>query len=188
MASSSNEPAGIPLREQPPATLHAAAMAAEPHNNAGINSRAVVDVYKSDFHLWQGDTYRRANLRIASPRGDRYRFLEDPASVISGLRASGLRIDLSTFAQKLPESVPKFSYSFEWDNFAVLPVTTFLQRCASMLAPGGIMVVRLCTGTNREDKLARTVEAVVRQRFSVIERQCTQEPPSLSLVFRPLRQ
>src|SRR5438270_10842000 len=64
-------------------------------------------------------------LRIARPRGDRYRFLSDPAPVIAGLRASGVRVDLFTFAQRLPDSQPRFSYSFEWDNFAVLPITTF---------------------------------------------------------------
>jgi hypothetical protein len=64
-------------------------------------------------------------LRIAHPHGDRYRFLDDPAPVIAGLRASGVRVDLFTFAQRLPESQPKFSYSFEWDNFAVIPVSTY---------------------------------------------------------------
>jgi hypothetical protein len=64
-------------------------------------------------------------LRIAHPHGDRYRFLDDPASVIDGVRACGVRVDLFTFSQRLPESQPRFSYSFEWDNFAVLPITTF---------------------------------------------------------------
>ena len=64
-------------------------------------------------------------LRIARPHGDRYRFLEDPAHVIDGLRACPERVDLFTFAQRLPESEPRFSYPVEWDNFAVLPVSTF---------------------------------------------------------------
>jgi hypothetical protein len=64
-------------------------------------------------------------LRIARPHGDRYRFLDDPASVIDGVRACGVRVDLFTFSQRLPESQPRFSYSFEWDNLAVLPITTF---------------------------------------------------------------
>jgi hypothetical protein len=64
-------------------------------------------------------------LRIARPHGDRYRFLDDPAPVIEGLRARGVRADLFTFSQRLPESEPKFSYPVEWDNFAVLPISTF---------------------------------------------------------------
>ena len=64
-------------------------------------------------------------LRIAQPHGDRYRFIDDPESAIAGLRACGTRVDLFTFGQRLPESEPRFSYPFEWDNFAVLPITTF---------------------------------------------------------------
>jgi len=64
-------------------------------------------------------------LRIARPHGDRYRFLDDPAPVIYALRAYGERVDLFTFAQRLPETEPRFSYPVEWDNFAVLPVSTY---------------------------------------------------------------
>jgi len=64
-------------------------------------------------------------LRIAHPHGDRYRFLDDPIPVINGLRGSGFRVDLFTFAQRLPEVQAKFSYPVEWDNFAVLPVSTY---------------------------------------------------------------
>jgi len=64
-------------------------------------------------------------LRIARPHGDRYRFLDDPKSVTNGLRACGERVDLFTFAQRLPETEPRFPYPVEWDNFAVLPVSTF---------------------------------------------------------------
>jgi hypothetical protein len=64
-------------------------------------------------------------VRIAHPHGDRYRFLDDPAPVIDGIRACGVRVDLFSFAQRLPEKKPKFSYAFEWDNFAVLSVSTY---------------------------------------------------------------
>jgi len=64
-------------------------------------------------------------LRIAQPHGDRYRFLDDPARIIGALGGCGVRVDLFTFAQRLPESEPQFSYEFEWDNLAVLPITTF---------------------------------------------------------------
>ena len=64
-------------------------------------------------------------LRIARPHGDRYRFLDDPAPILDGLRRCDTRVDLFTFAQRLPETRPKFPYPVEWDNFAVLPVSTF---------------------------------------------------------------
>jgi hypothetical protein len=64
-------------------------------------------------------------LRIAHPHGDRYRFVNDPASVIAKLKTSGMGVDLFTFGQRLPESEPRFAYPFEMDNFAALPVTSF---------------------------------------------------------------
>ena len=64
-------------------------------------------------------------LRIAAVDGDYFRFLEDPAAVIAGLRECGTRVDLFTFIQRLPETKPNYSYPVEWDNLAVLPVTTF---------------------------------------------------------------
>jgi hypothetical protein len=64
-------------------------------------------------------------LRIAAMEGDAYRFLDDPESTILDLRRSGRGIDLFTFMQRLPETTPKFGYPMEWDNVAVLPVTTF---------------------------------------------------------------
>src|ERR1043166_3366007 len=66
-------------------------------------------------------------LRVGSPDGDGYHFLEDPASVVKALRESRVRVDLLTFMQRLPDVTPKFSYPMEWDNFAALPVTTFEQ-------------------------------------------------------------
>jgi hypothetical protein len=64
-------------------------------------------------------------VRIARPDGDKYTFLDDPETVLAGLRASRTRIDIFTFLQKLPETSPKYSYPMEMDNLAVLPVSTF---------------------------------------------------------------
>ena len=64
-------------------------------------------------------------LRIATIEGDKYRFLDDPQSVVAGLRECGTRIDLFTFMQRVSETAPKYEYPVEWDNFAVLPITTF---------------------------------------------------------------
>jgi hypothetical protein len=64
-------------------------------------------------------------VRIARLDGDKYKFLDDPEPVLAGLRKSDQRVDLFTFMQKLPDTTPKFSYLMEWDNLAVLPVSTF---------------------------------------------------------------
>jgi hypothetical protein len=64
-------------------------------------------------------------VRIAHLHGDTFRFIDDPAPLVDRLRACGARVDLFTFTQRLPETEPRFSYPVEWDNAAVLPVTTF---------------------------------------------------------------
>ncbi len=64
-------------------------------------------------------------IRVARVDGEKYRFLDDPESVIQGLKNCGTRVDLFTFMQRLPESAPKFSFPMEWDNFAALPISTF---------------------------------------------------------------
>jgi hypothetical protein len=64
-------------------------------------------------------------LRTARLEADGYHFLDDPQPLLDGLRRCGTRIDLFTFVQRLPESSPRYDYPMEWDNYAVLPVTTF---------------------------------------------------------------
>jgi hypothetical protein len=50
--------------------------------------------------------------------------LNNPDVFIKALKESGLKVDLFTFAQKVPDISPKFEYHTEWDNLAVMPVTT----------------------------------------------------------------
>lgn len=64
-------------------------------------------------------------LRLAQPHGDRYRFLNDPAAVVDALRHCGTRVDLLSFAQRLPETKPIYPYPMELDNYAVLPISNF---------------------------------------------------------------
>ena len=64
-------------------------------------------------------------VRIARLERERYEGLANPEAVISGLRHCGRRVDLFTFMQRLPETQPKYRYPMEWDNLAVLSVSTF---------------------------------------------------------------
>lgn len=63
--------------------------------------------------------------RVAHVDGEGFKFLADPEPAISALRVSNTRADLFTFLQKLPETSPQYRYPFEWDNLAVLPISTF---------------------------------------------------------------
>lgn len=78
-------------------------------------------------------------IRIARPIGEKYKFLEQPEPIIQGLRTSGARVDLFTFLQSLPETSPKFTYPWEYDNLAVLPISTFEHWLNSQIrfAPRG---------------------------------------------------
>jgi hypothetical protein len=50
-----------------------------------------------------------------------------PDTFVLRLKESGLHPDLFTFAQKLPHTTPKYTYHMDWDNFAVIPITTYSE-------------------------------------------------------------
>lgn len=81
--------------------------------------RRLIDIAGRQFRI-EGKV-----IRTASIEGDGYVFLEHPVGAIDGLRTSGERIDVFTFIQKLSEITPKYGYHMEWDNMAVLPISTF---------------------------------------------------------------
>jgi hypothetical protein len=64
-------------------------------------------------------------IRMARLEADKHEFVDDPVAMLEGLRKSGRRIDLFTFLQKLPHRSPLYAFPMEWDNLAVLPVSTF---------------------------------------------------------------
>ncbi len=67
-------------------------------------------------------------LKIASVHDERFderEFTIDQASSIEALKQTGLQADIFTFAQKLPDTAPMHSFHLEWDNWAVIPITTF---------------------------------------------------------------
>lgn len=67
-------------------------------------------------------------LKVASVRdeelveGDTVR---DPDSFVSQLKKSGLKADLFTFAQRVPDSTARYRYCTEWENAAAVPTTNF---------------------------------------------------------------
>jgi hypothetical protein len=64
-------------------------------------------------------------VRIGSPVGDRFDYFEDPVAFVAEARKASAPVDVFTFVQPLPATEPQYPYRVEWDNFAVLPVTTF---------------------------------------------------------------
>lgn len=51
----------------------------------------------------------------------------NPESFVRQLKHAGLETDIFTFAQKLPEVAPMYQYRLEWENTAVIPITTFSE-------------------------------------------------------------
>lgn len=74
----------------------------------------------------------------------------NPTSFVLQLKKSKLNADIFTFAQKLPSTTPKHKYHIEWDNFAVIPITTFsdwerrvessVRRAVRKAAKAGVVV------------------------------------------------
>lgn len=64
-------------------------------------------------------------IRIARLDGEKHIFPDDPQALIDGLGRSRTRADVFTFMQSVSDTTPKFSYPFEYDNLAVLPISTF---------------------------------------------------------------
>jgi hypothetical protein len=68
---------------------------------------------------------RGSVLKVARLDAEKFLFVDDPAPIIEGLKKSSERVDMFTFLQKVTERSPKYAYPVEWDNLAVLPVSTF---------------------------------------------------------------
>ena len=51
--------------------------------------------------------------------------INNPELVIKELASIGIKADIFTFIQRLPESKPKFKYYMEWDNYAAIPITSY---------------------------------------------------------------
>lgn len=53
--------------------------------------------------------------------------IRDPEDFIRQLRTSQLEADIFTFSQKVPDITPRYKYHYDWDNFAVIPITTYSE-------------------------------------------------------------
>ena len=70
---------------------------------------------------------RGSLVKIARLDGEKFLFTDHPEAVMEDLRRSKARVDLFTFIQKVHETTPKYNFPMEWDNLAVLSISTFDQ-------------------------------------------------------------
>jgi hypothetical protein len=67
-------------------------------------------------------------LRIASIHDEEWtagQLVTEPKAFVAGLKQRGLKADLFTFMQKLPEGAPQFPYHIAWDNVAAIQLASF---------------------------------------------------------------
>jgi hypothetical protein len=64
-------------------------------------------------------------VRVARLEAEKYQFIDEPEKMLKALRSCGSRVDVFTFMQKPPDTTPLYRYAMEWDNLAVLPISTF---------------------------------------------------------------
>jgi len=72
-------------------------------------------------------------VRIAYHDAEGYQFLDDPEAAAASLRSSRPHADILTFIQRVSSRSPQYRYPMEWDNFAVLPITTYDEWTASQV-------------------------------------------------------
>lgn len=69
-------------------------------------------------------------LRLAEIKGEDWlpgQIIDEPHVFIERLRESGLKADIFTFAQKIPDCKPKYSFNMQWDNMAAIPITSYQE-------------------------------------------------------------
>lgn len=75
-----------------------------------------------------GQTYAisKGLVTVAKLEDEWFEDVADPESVIRALSgAAGVRPDIFSFWQRVPEVEPKYPYQLEWESLAVLPVSTY---------------------------------------------------------------
>ena len=51
--------------------------------------------------------------------------ISSPIALVDAVKKSNLAADIFSFSQRIPETQPLYPFPFEWDNAAVVPITTF---------------------------------------------------------------
>jgi len=70
-----------------------------------------------------GNFLRRASVRDENlVEGE---IVRNPVVFVQALKSSSLRADILTFAQKLPNTTPRYGYTFQWESCAVLSTASF---------------------------------------------------------------
>ncbi len=64
-------------------------------------------------------------IRIVELREEWDQDVSDPEAIAWALKTCGIRFDLFTFIQRLPQSRPRYGYHMEWDSIAAIPISNY---------------------------------------------------------------
>ena len=53
--------------------------------------------------------------------------IDNPEEFIKKINSQGIKADIFSFIQRIPDTTPKYDYLMEWDNFAAIPINSFDQ-------------------------------------------------------------
>ncbi len=87
--------------------------------------------------------------------------LTDPELFVSQLKRTGITADIFTFAQRLPQIAPKYGFHVEWENFAVIPITTYTEWWKNRIESSVQRAVRKAAKSGVEVRLAELDDAFV---------------------------
>lgn len=89
----------------------------------GANTRVAAMEFGGRHLVTSGRFIRSAVVRDeAFVQGE---IVVDPEAFIAALRAWNVKPDLFSFPQKIGEPAPRYAYHTEWDDFAVIKITTY---------------------------------------------------------------
>jgi hypothetical protein len=88
--------------------------------------------------------------------------VEHPERFIARLKGENFKADLFTFAEKIPQTEPKYGYQYEWDNFAVTPIITYADWWEQRLPQESRRNVRIAAKRGVVVKVAEFNDELVR--------------------------
>lgn len=93
--------------------------------------------------------------------------VDNPELVIKKIKNSGVRADIFTFQQRLPESKPKFNYYMEWDNYAAIPITSYNNWLKNQVTQNSRKKIGLAKRKGVEVKMCDFNDAFVRSQLQI---------------------
>jgi hypothetical protein len=97
---------------------------------------------------------RGRSVKTARIENEFLRDVEDPASLIRDLKGLRPRPDLFTFWQRFPDTTPRYPYHLEWDNWAVLSISSYDQWFRNQISGKIRAKIRRAPKTGVEIKVA----------------------------------